>query len=350
MKNNDYKTLVLRIIKGMIIILIMSCTISTNAATKYGLIVAVGSQPADTKWKSNSAANDAKVMAQSLRNKGFDSIIVLVDQAATKQAILGAIEKAILTLKKGDIFLFHFSGNGQKLLDDNADEIDGLDEALVTYGAPSKYDRWYKFDKHIRDDEFAEVMDRMRAKLGAGGEILVVIDAGFGYKNSGQKDSIRGGVAAMVPEDYQYKSNYIDINAGIYEDRPFGMPADNFAPIVCISASLSHLVSFEHNGNGVLTLAFDRAMEKAQKGDTYEQLFSSINKIIKEMGIQQYPAIDGFYDREIFDFSNAKSAQSTFTEEELKIDERVLQALLDREEFEIKQFLMEQDPKIKSLF
>ncbi|MBI1307886.1 MAG: hypothetical protein GC181_14880 [Bacteroidetes bacterium] len=270
------------------------------SATKYALVVAVGNQPTDTRWISNHAQKDAEIMKQSFKLQGFDSIVVLTNEKATKKAVVKALEQAIVSLRKGDVFAFHFSGNGQQMEDDNGDDIDQLDEALVLYGAPSEYDRWYRDENHLRDDEFSEIIDRMRSKLGLNGEVLITLDAGFGSSLNGPTDSTRGGMKAMVPENFVNTSRFADVSASIYEDRPFGAPAESFAPVICISAGLSNQIAYEYQGAGALTRALERVFENKRNDETYEKLFSRIGLEVKSMGIVQSPVIEGFYDIEIY--------------------------------------------------
>jgi metacaspase-1 len=323
----------------------------TQAQIKYGLIVAVGSQPTDTRWTSNSAANDAKVMEQLLENKGFDSIIVLVDEQATKEAIILALDQAYLSLGANDVFVFHFSGHGQKLADNNSDDIDGYDEALVAYGAPSEYDRWYNDEHHIRDDQFSEIIDRLRSKLGVGGELLVLVDAGFGSAEGIKGDSIRGGKKAIVPEGFVNRSIYTDVNTGIYENRPFGSPSNSYSPIISITGAFANQAGMEHNGNGLLTQVIDRAFEKIVINETYQQLFVRMNAIANELGFSNSIAIDGSYKTKVFNGNALNRIESSFSNwYDADINLNVIRALMANEEQSVLRFLKEEDPRQKSLF
>ena len=58
-------------------------------------------------------------------------------------------------LKREISVVVHFSCHGHQIEDDNNDEIDGLDEAIVPYGAVASYDeRKFKelFAGYLRDD------------------------------------------------------------------------------------------------------------------------------------------------------------------------------------------------------
>lgn len=68
---------------------------------------------------------------------GFDeeNITVLMDDGEhpmpTRANIMAAYKKVVAESEDGDAIFLHFSGHGTKLADDNGDEDDGYDEALV---------------------------------------------------------------------------------------------------------------------------------------------------------------------------------------------------------------------------
>lgn len=292
---------------------IMGSTQNLMAATKYALIVGIGQQPSDSKWKPTSAHHDVEVMKMALRSKGFDSIFTLSNSEATKTAILEAFDHVRRNARPGDVFAFHFSGHGQQMADDNADELDGYDEALVCYGAPMEFDGWYKDEHHLRDDQVTGLIDKIRAKLGAKGEVMIFVDAGFGSKNAGGFEHFRGGAKPYQSVDFVNNAHGFDQNAGIYEDRPFGMPNLTYAPIVTLSAAESSLVSAEQSGNGALTMALDRALENLKPGERYPDLFEEIQEAHIAMSLNQYPILQGDVDTEIFVHSGFEILSEKFT-------------------------------------
>ncbi|MGK0138943.1 MAG: hypothetical protein ACI9DJ_002399 [Algoriphagus sp.] len=48
------------------------------------------------------------------------------------------------SIQKGDVILIHFSCHGQQIEDLSGDEVDGLNEAIVCYGAPMDFTDGYK--------------------------------------------------------------------------------------------------------------------------------------------------------------------------------------------------------------
>lgn len=49
----------------------------------------------------------------------------------TRDNIMNAYAKVAAEAQPGDVVFCHYSGHGSKLVDDNGDEADGYDEALV---------------------------------------------------------------------------------------------------------------------------------------------------------------------------------------------------------------------------
>lgn len=114
--------------------------------------------------------NDLNRISKILEPTGFE-INRLQGANATKNAILSGLETAANELRKGDIFIFYFSGQGGKIIDQDGDEpYDQYDETLEAYDNP------------ISDDE-------LRAKLSLfkqGVRVIIMTDinhAGTSYWN-----------------------------------------------------------------------------------------------------------------------------------------------------------------------
>jgi len=147
--------------------------------TKRGLIVAIGDYGPGSKWRPISSLNDVPLVRSAMQKQGFDAgnINVLKNESATKKNIIGALQDFAKNSKAGDIVIIHFSSHGQQIEDDNGDELDGYDEAIVTYGAPTEFDPDYDFSCHIRDDELDILIKKIQAKVGKSGDVIVMADA-----------------------------------------------------------------------------------------------------------------------------------------------------------------------------
>ena len=129
-------------------------------------------QPPD--WWNLNCRNDVDRLKELLVRK-FQfrpaDVRVLTDGAATRRGIEDAFrDHLIRQARPGDVVYFHYSGHGQQIEDDNDDEIDGLDESLVTadYKSQSAKDG---YDTNLRDDTIRELLKQLKGRMtGRAGE------------------------------------------------------------------------------------------------------------------------------------------------------------------------------------
>lgn len=140
------------------------------------MVIGLGEQ-LDKSWGKINGDKDVPLVATMLKSNGFTDIVTLVNSKATKARITNAFNSLINRSQKGDIIYIQFSGHGQMMTDMNGDEKDGMDEAWIPYDAYLTYCAKDKGEKHLSDDEIAQYMTRLRAKIGNEGTIAVVVDA-----------------------------------------------------------------------------------------------------------------------------------------------------------------------------
>jgi hypothetical protein len=95
--------------------------------------------------------NDANDWAETLERRGY-GVRRLLDQAATKSAVVAALTRLVGEAAPGDSLVFTWSGHGSWLPDDDGDEADHRDETLC----PHDVDR----GRNLTDDELAEIFGR----------------------------------------------------------------------------------------------------------------------------------------------------------------------------------------------
>lgn len=116
---------------------------------------------------------DVARMQHSLARFGFDDslVTVLVDsqasRAALRSALIGLADKVH---SPDDVVVFYYSGHGTQVADENGDEDDGVDEALVPWDV-----------KNIRDAHQVIIDDSLGIWLGAlqTKNVTVIVDACF---------------------------------------------------------------------------------------------------------------------------------------------------------------------------
>jgi len=116
--------------------------------------IGVGEFKDETVTRLPICPNDAKGFVQKLKQTyGTDvdfKSYILTNENATKNKIQSFLNSAIFSYidKDTDVFIF-FSGHGTQIPDDDGDEEDGLDEALVPYD----YSNANPYNTLIKDDD-----------------------------------------------------------------------------------------------------------------------------------------------------------------------------------------------------
>lgn len=292
----------------LLFITIISLYTVAQEPNRIALIIAIGNYPEISGWDKLSSLNDVPLIKGALKAQGFkdENITVIADRQATLEGMKNAFDKYLIQkVKKGDIAVFHYSGHGQQIIDDNGDEGDGLDEALVPFDATQE-PKPGSTPKHFRDDLLGKKIKELRTALGPTGNLLLILDAchsgtatrGLGIKRGTNK--IYG-----TPEELKQlrsRKNTEDQDYGIIED------GSNLAPMAAFEASSPDQCNSEAeaNGQGVgsLSLAFSRAIEKVSKeGDkntTYRGLFDDIKVEMGTLVPGQSPMAEGDLDKIIF--------------------------------------------------
>jgi hypothetical protein len=99
--------------------------------TKRALCLGINNYPG-THMDLQGCVNDAKDWAAVLGGRGY-GVTTLLDDQATKNAMVDAIRTIIGGAVSGDSVVITYSGHGTYQPDLDGDEADGLDEALCPY-------------------------------------------------------------------------------------------------------------------------------------------------------------------------------------------------------------------------
>ncbi|MCF7561880.1 caspase family protein [Sabulilitoribacter multivorans] len=279
-------------------------------AEKHALIVAVGDYPKSTGWASISSVNDVPLIKQTLLNQEFkeENISLLINEAATYKGIKNALQNLLNRIKPNDIVVIHFSMHGQQIFDDNGEEIDGKDEALVPYDAWVRYNHNYKGENHFRDDELGAYIAMFRNALQENGQLVLLLDSC--HSGSTSRGGIaRGSQAVFAPSGWSAKSNEVDSGSGLIETKKAKLN-DNAAPYILISGASANELNYEYKGYGSLSYAFSKAMDKLGSNYSFNQLFAKIEAEMNIISPRQSPTIEG--DLNVKLFNNAYVKQQPF--------------------------------------
>lgn len=284
--------------------LILSSLLVHAAGNKKALIIAIGDYPSAGGWSKINSSNDVTIIKDALVLQGFmeKNIAWLVDKEATKDGILKAFEQLSKKINRGDLIYIHFSGHGQQMQDDNGDEIDGLDEALVPYDAAMRYELdAAKGRNHLRDDQLSVILDGIRKKVGVTGDVIVVLDACHSGTATRAIGSSRGTEMIFASNEFNAEKNAnIPLKKGFYE---VGASMD-LSPVVVISGSSASERNFEYTyentSYGSLSFAIAKAFQQLHKGMTYRSVFGKVQGLMATMVPRQTPQIEGEIDRMVF--------------------------------------------------
>ncbi len=283
---------------------LFSINIVGQNPNKIALIVAISKYPASSGWGELSSINDVKLIKDALMKQGFkeQNIAVITDRQATLAGMKEAFDKYLIQrAQPGDIAVFHFSGHGQQIEDDNGDEADGLDESIIPYDAPLHYRAGA--DNHFRDDLLGQKLALLRSKLGEKGNLLVIIDAchsGTMTRGVGRK---RGTNEIYASPSFKIKQGIVrkitdDAYNIINETKGMAPMAGYFASSP--EESNQEAVLPDGTGAGSLSLAFSRALTNAEKNTTYRGLFDNIKVEMSSLVSRQTPLAEGDLDYVLF--------------------------------------------------
>lgn len=137
------------------------------------LSIGVSDYPETSGWNKLNAHNDVELMRSI-----FPDAIFLENVSATRSGIKAQLKALALNAAKGDTVIIHFSGHGQQIITTNsADEIDGVDEAIVPFDAAKRKTSSYNGQNHLTDDAFGKAIDNIRKSVGPSGLVIALIDA-----------------------------------------------------------------------------------------------------------------------------------------------------------------------------
>lgn len=217
-----------------------SSTGPSDSGSNRALLVGI-SQYQVSRFNLSYADNDALDYYNALiqgTNWSPDQVTLLLNGAATRDAIIAAINNVGGQLGSGDKFVFFYSGHGTRGPDvDPLDEADGLDEYIVPHdGLPNSNAR------DIRDDELEIIFSGLPTR-----NILAVFDSSF----SGGLIKSRMGPGGKI----KYIDRGIPVDAGTGKSDGFFKDLDILRGMITQTASASNESPLESSAlrNGVFT-------------------------------------------------------------------------------------------------
>lgn len=237
--------------------------------------------------------NDALMLGNILIDHfGFtpgENMRLVVDQRATKKAILERLEWLVDGAAAGDVLVVHYSGHGSQVPARGADdEIDGLDECLI----PIDHD----WDHPLTDDDLAKFVDAVPE----GVNLTVILDncnSGTGLRILAPGAIPTAVKRLLPPPDIQFRAaeditvtpglNYYSVTMSKF--RPldvcrFGHAVTDKGILVagCRSDQFAKDAYIEGDYHGALTFSLHEALKVNGPRQSYGQWVELATKILKE--------------------------------------------------------------------
>lgn len=294
-----------KIIKSLltlILVFLFSTNLSTASGDKHALIIAIGNYNfKETKWAPISSLNDIPIIKDALIKQGFpeDNIIIIKDNEATKDGIVRNLSLLKERVNKGDVVLVHYSGHGQQIQDDNGDEVDGYDEALIPIDAHNRFQKGvYEGENHLRDEELGNLLNQIRIKITQTGNLLVVLDACHSGTGTRGLTKVRGTEVPFKQDGYNGSSQQDNDAFGVLTEQ------EDAAPMVSFFGASPHELNYEYEAKpgtyvGSLSYAFAKAFSEANNNTTYRGIFDKIKLEMSSIAPKQTPQSEGTLDQEI---------------------------------------------------
>jgi hypothetical protein len=282
---------------------------------KRALIVAISNYDPASSWPAIHSTNDIPLVQEALQTQGFQ-VDVLPEIAATAKGIVQAFRKDLIDpAQPGDVTVFHFSGHGRQITDNDGDEVDGFDEALVPYDAPMNPVPSDDGSRYLRDDVLHGLLQELRRKVGPQGNVVVFLDSCFsGAGARGQ--NVRGGVPPLgPPRPGHTKEARGQMGSGFFMARGAAAGEEaELSPYIVFSAARADQVDQEIVDPsrdvlvGPLSWAVSRALTTLRGEPTYRNLFDEVQSLMREQFVPGEPQLEGNADTKIFSGQAVKQA------------------------------------------
>ena len=234
--------------------------VDNGAGRRRALCVGIDRYPTDPL---GGCVADARLWSETLARLGFERPAMLLDEQATRGAILDGLDRLIGEGQPGDILVFQFAGHGIRLPDLDGDETDDAkDEAFCPIDFAS--------GAFLIDDDVAQVFSR----IADGVNVTCFIDC----CHSGTITRVAGG-RQKLPFGPTAKVRFLratpaleQAHAAFRERRGFaraGARIEEQLREITFSACQAHQVALEVEGQGEFTRRATRILSAGISGLTH---------------------------------------------------------------------------------
>ncbi|QIL74874.1 caspase family protein [Hymenobacter sp. HDW8] len=230
---------------------------------------------------------DAKNWAHALRKKGFETALLL-NEAATRSAILDTITKLVTSSKPGDVVVIQYSGHGTTLPDLDRDEDDSHDEALCPHD--------YATGAFVVDDDLRVVFQRIPVGVnvtcfmdcchsGSNTRLLTLVPPANPAHDS--RPRFMRATEAIKQAHSRFRKKLAQDGAALKAGSREEMRVVNF------TACQPWEVAYESDGSGDFTVRALPLLTKATTDTTHSTFLEKVVQAFGKKGIpRQHPTLD----------------------------------------------------------
>lgn len=239
----------------------------------------VGINYTGTSNELSGCVNDAVAWQSLLGSRGYE-VTLLLDRAATRDNLLNSLRSFVDLTGYRDRFVFTYSGHGTWVPDQNGDEADGRDEAIV----PADFLQ----AGVIRDDDLYDVWSRKRF----GARLANLSDSCF----SGTVQRFLGtsdvGRVRFLPPGAFLAGEALSAARAVESLPVKGTPRESAVLISgCSDTEFSYDETSQQPPMGAFTR---RAIEQFHgESDTYQSWFARIRTVLPTDSLPQTPQLQG---------------------------------------------------------
>ena len=219
----------------------------------------------------NGCVADAQAWADLFKRAGFEDPDLLLDEKATRAAIVERLSLLVTSSRSGDVIAFQYSGHGTQLPDVSSDEMGGdtpgEDEAICPYN--------FANGEFLIDDDIGEIFNR----LPNGVNLTCFMDCCHSGTISRFAVGTTPGAGLVRPDERprfivasdELEQAHRRFRKVLGGRRAISSGGPSLMKEVVFSACLSSEVAWESGGHGEFTVRALRVLQSGVEGMTNEQ-------------------------------------------------------------------------------
>lgn len=272
---------------------------SSPRQNRWALVVGIDKYPLlGSEARLDGCVADAREMARVLGDRfGFaqSRTTLLLDEQATRGAILGALDDLAGRVSEDDAVVFHYSGHGSQRTApvDNRSEPDAMEETLVPY------DSGRRDPFPNRDISGGEIHDWLLRITKVTPYVTVIFDcchSGTAVRTERAGAKIRRVPPDLRPPEGPGKPRLRDFRGGPASFGRYVLLA------ACRNKESAYEIEHEGRSHGAMSHFLLEELRALPPGacPSYRDVFDPVSSRVHDLHPCQQPQLEGFRDRELF--------------------------------------------------